>query len=172
VFTDFKKFVIQGNVADLAVGFTVGAAFTTVARSLVDDVIMPPVGLVVGRVEFEDLFWLLQEGDRPGPYQTLTEAQSVGAVTINYGLFISNTLALVLVGLAMFLLIRSMARLDRAMDKVLDEPPPEDEPTHKKCPYCRTQIDFRAVRCPSCTSRLEGFEEQAATTTGPTDAEG
>jgi large conductance mechanosensitive channel len=171
MFDDFKEFILRGNVADLAIGFTVGAAFTTVAKSLVDDIIMPPVGLVVGQVEFKDLFVVLENGEPGGPYQTLSAAQDAGAVTINYGLFINNVLALLLVGLAMYFLIRFVTRLDRTMDRFDDDPPADDEPSHKKCPYCQAQIAYRAVRCPECTSRLEGFEELAASAAGPTGSE-
>jgi len=94
IFKDLKEFAMRGNVVDLAVGFTVGAAFTTIARSLVDDIIMPIVGLIVGEVEFRDLFWLLKAGpNQPPPYTTLADAQAAGAVTVNYGIFINNVLA-------------------------------------------------------------------------------
>lgn len=170
---EFKQFVLRGNVVDLAVGFTVGAAFTTVAKSIVDDLLMPPVGLLVGSVEFEDLFWLLREGQPAGPYSTLAAAQEAGAVTVNYGLFMNNVLALLLVGLAMFVVVRVVNGIDNAMDEAIDGAPPAvEEPSHKKCPYCRHQIAFRAVRCPQCTSRLEGFEEAASRTAGPTTMEG
>ena len=170
---ELKKFILRGNLVDLAVGFTVGAAFTTVVKSSVDDLIMPALGLVIGRVEFEDMFWVLQQGDTAGPYSTLQAAQQAGAVTVNYGVFLNNLLALVLVGIAMFAIVRIVNRLDSAMDVVLDDAePPADEPSHKKCPYCRAQIAFKAVRCPQCTSRLEGFEAAADRIAGPTTAAG
>lgn len=170
---EFKNFVLRGNVVDLAVGFTVGAAFTTVVKSIVNDLIMPPIGLALGSVELEDTFWVLKPGEPAGPYLTLSAAQDAGAVTVNYGLFASNVVALLLVGLAMFFILRLVKRLDSAMDEVIDDDQPaEEEPSFKKCPYCRDQIAFRAVRCPSCTSRLEGFEAQAQKTLGPTTAAG
>ena len=170
---EFKKFVMRGNVVDLAIGFTVGAAFTTVAKSVVSDLIMPPVGLLIGSVEFEDMFWVLRTGEPSGPYATLAAAQEAGAVTVNYGVFVNNVLALLLVGVVMFLVVRIVNRMDAAMDRDLDDSPPEpEEPAHKKCPFCREQIAFRAVRCPQCTSRLEGFERTAAETGGPTTVEG
>lgn len=173
MFGEFKKFILRGNVVDLAIGFTVGAAFTTVAKSIVEDIIMPPVGLLVGSVEFEDLFWVLRSGDPAGPYRTLQAAQEAGAVTINYGVLGNNVLALILVGLAMFVVVRLVNHLDEKMDAVIDgEPPSAEEPSHKKCPYCRGQIAYRAVRCQLCTSRLEGFEQVAEATSGPTTAEG
>ena len=171
--SDFKKFVMRGNFVDLAVGFTVGAAFTTVAKSIVNDIIMPPIGLAIGSVAFEDMFMVLRGGEPAGPYATLAAAHEAGAVTINHGRFINNLLALLLVGLAMFFLVRLLNKLDSAMDEIIDEEPaPGDEPAHKKCPYCRAQIAYRAVRCPSCTSRLAGFEAAAQKTLGPTTADG
>lgn len=169
---EFKKFILRGNVVDLAIGFTVGAAFTTVVKSIVNDLIMPPIGLALGSVELEDAFWVLRQGEPAGPYLTLEAAQKAGAVTVNYGLFASNVVALLLVGLAMFFIVRFVNRLDAAMDEAIDDGPSESEPSHKKCPYCRDQIAYRAVRCPSCTSRLEGFEAQAQKTLGPTTADG
>ena len=167
---EFQKFIMRGNVVDLAIGFTVGAAFTTVAKSVVNDIIMPAVGLVIGQVEFEDLFVVLQPGDPAGPYNTLEAAQKAGAVTINYGVFVNNVLALLLVGLAMFFIVRMINRVDALMDHEVDDKPPEpDEPSHKKCLYCRAQIAYRAVRCPSCTSRLAGFEERARASATPPD---
>lgn len=163
MFQDFKQFAMRGNVVDLAVGFTVGVAFTTVARSLVDDIIMPFVGLIVGGVEFEDLFWLLQAGpDAPPPYVTLADAQAAGAITINYGIFINNIIAFLIVALAMFLLVRFLMRLERRIEAEwgIEEKP--DEPTTKKCPYCISNIPRQATRCPECTSQLEPVPAPAA----------
>lgn len=153
---EFKKFAMRGNVVDLAVGFTVGAAFSTVAKSLVDDVIMPPVGLLLGRADFADLFWLLKAGTDPGPpYDTLAEAQAAGAVTLNYGVFINNIIAFLIVALAMFFLIRAINRLDAQLEEeVGEEEKAPSEPANKKCPHCLTTIPYRATRCPQCTSDL------------------
>lgn len=155
---DFKKFALRGSMIDLAIGFTVGAAFTTVVKSLVSDIIMPPVGLLTGNADFSDLFWVLSVPAgvvRPeGGFQTLQEAQATGAVTINYGLFFNSCLALMIVALAMFLLIRILSRLDGQLDAAFGEPPPQSEPTEKKCDYCRSKVPFRATRCPFCTSQL------------------
>ncbi|NNF07665.1 MAG: large conductance mechanosensitive channel protein MscL [Candidatus Eisenbacteria bacterium] len=152
---DFKKFVLRGNLVDMAIGFTVGAAFTTVAKSLVNDVIMPVVGLAIGRVDFEDLFWVLDAGTGTPPYTTVEQAQKAGAVTLNYGVFINNLIALLLVALVMFLVIRSMNRIQDEFED--DEGTNDDapkEPDNKKCKFCRSTIHFRAVRCPHCTSEL------------------
>lgn len=156
---ELKTFALRGNIVDLAIGFTVGAAFSTVARSLVEDVLMPPVGLLLGQSDFADMFWLLRAGtEEAPPYATLADAQAAGAVTLNYGVFINNCLALVIVALAMFLAIRAYRRLEDQLDERLapeDRARPQD-PDEKKCPFCRRPIPYRATRCPECTSRLEG----------------
>ena len=153
---EFKKFALRGNLADMAIGFTVGAAFTTVAKSLVTDIIMPVVGLAIGRVDFEDFFLVLAAGDSPGPYNTIEQAQAAGAVTLNYGLFVNNILALTIVAFVMFLVIRGMNRL---RDHVPDDKGKTDhapsEPDEKKCNFCRSTIPYRASRCPACTSQLK-----------------
>jgi len=160
VLKEFKTFIMRGNLVDLAIGFTVGAAFTTVAKSLVSDVIMPPIGLAIGRVDFKDLFLVLRVGTvKPPPYTTIVDAQAAGAVTLNYGVFINNVIALIIVAIAMFLVIRAVNRVDAMLDREADDPatPPRtpEEPENKKCPFCRSTIAYRAVRCPQCTSRLE-----------------
>jgi len=159
---DFKAFALRGNIMDLAVGFTVGAAFTALVRSLVEDIIMPPIALAMGGADFTDKFIILRYG-KPGdpPYRTLKEANEAGAITLDYGQFINNCIALLIVALAMFLLIRMMRRVDTQLDEFLGEKKPESEPDEKKCPYCRTTIPFRASRCPNCTSQLA--EPAAAT---------
>lgn len=157
VLSEFKKFTLRGNLVDMAVGFTVGAAFTSIARSLVDDVIMPPVGLLLGRSDFSDLFWLLRAGEAAPPYNTLADAQAAGAVTINYGVFVNAVLAFLLVAVAMFLVIRAINRIDRQLERDAGaaEAAPA-EPETKKCPFCLTTIPAKATRCPQCTSNLEG----------------
>lgn len=166
ILEEFKKFALRGNVVDLAIGFTVGAAFSTVAKSLVEDVIMPPIGLVLGRADFSDLFLLLKAGEeQTSPYATLADAQAAGAVTINYGVFINNALALLVVALAMFIIIRLVNRADEALEDefgTVDEAPADAEPSTKKCAYCRSAIPYRATRCPNCTSHLS-----AGTPDGP-----
>lgn len=158
---EFKKFAMRGSLVDLAIGFTVGAAFTTVAKSLVTDVIMPPIGLLLGGADFADMFFVLREGpDVKAPYDTLAAAQQAGAVTLNYGVFLSNVIALLIVALAMFMLIRAMNKADDLMDEEADEKQPAAAPTpetppNKKCPYCRETISYKATRCAFCTSQLE-----------------
>lgn len=155
---EFKKFVMRGNLVDMAIGFTVGAAFTTVAKSLVDDIIMPPIGLMLGGMDFADLFIVLKPGpEELAPYATLKDAQESGAVTLNYGRFFNNCLALFLVALAMFVFIRAFNRIDDALDEALDddEPTTPETPKNKKCPHCRETIAYKATRCAHCTSELE-----------------
>lgn len=154
MFSEFKKFVMRGNLIDLAIGFTVGAAFSTVAKSLVEDIIMPPVGLITGGADFADHFLVLKEGsEAAAPYATLADAQGAGAVTLNYGVFLNNVLALLLVAIAMFAIIRAINRIHDEMTE--DEPSKDDKTsTEKKCRYCKSIIDFKAIRCPHCTSEL------------------
>lgn len=160
--SDFRKFAFRGNLVDLAVGFTVGAAFSTIAQSLVKDVIMPPVGLILGERDFADRFLLLRVGTEAAPpYATLADAQAAGAVTLNYGVFLNNVLAFVVVAMAMFAIMRLVKRVDRELEEHLGDPPKPGEPTEKKCPYCRTTIPIKARRCPNCTSHLDGADDSA-----------
>ena len=147
---DFKAFVLRGNVIDMAVGIIIGVAFGAVVSSRVKDVIMPPIGLALGNVDFSNLFAVLREGATPGPYPSLAAAQAAGAVTINYGVFINAIINLVIVAAAVFfLIVRPIAKL-QARKKV--EAP---APTTKECPYCFTAIPIKASRCPNCTSALK-----------------
>lgn len=156
---DLKEFAMRGNVVDLAVGFTVGAAFTTIAKSLVDDIIMPVVGLVIGQVEFKDLFWLLKAGpEQPPPYTTLADAQAAGAVTVNYGVFINNFLAFLIVTVVMFMLIRFVTNVERQLEEEFGVQEDDSTPKQKKCPFCLSTIPKKAVRCPQCTSELQTVE--------------
>ncbi len=152
---EFRKFILRGNIVDLAIGFTVGAAFTASVRSMVDDLVMPAVGWVLGDVDFGDLFLVLNPGVGPGDFETLAQAEAAGAVTIAYGQFLNSLLALLLVALVMFVIIRAMNRLHDGLadDRGRDDEAPA-EPDNKKCMYCRSTIHYRAVRCPYCTSEL------------------
>lgn len=144
--SDFKAFLMRGNVVDLAVAFVVGAAFSAIVKSLVDDIIMPPIGLILSRVDFSNLYILLKEGKVPGPYPTLDAAQKAGAVTLDYGLFINSLISFVIVGFAVFVVIRMINKV---------YPKPAAPITTKDCPYCATAIPLQAKRCPNCTSVLE-----------------
>jgi large conductance mechanosensitive channel len=150
MYKEFKEFILRGNVIDLAVGVIIGGAFGAVVKSLVDDIIMPPIGLLLGRVDFANLFITLKMGDPAGPYAQLADAQAAGAVTINYGVFVNTIVSLIIIGFAVFLIVRSINRMQR------EEPAPAAEPTTKNCPYCLTEIAIKATRCPNCTSQLEG----------------
>ncbi len=154
---DFKTFAMRGNVVDMAVGFTVGAAFATIAKSLVSDLLMPPIGLLTGNVDFADRFWLLKGGPEvPPPYATLAEAQEAGAITVNYGNFVDNVLAFLVIAFAVFLVVRAINRLEDELEgRFGEEEQTPEEPTEKKCQYCLSIIPFKARRCPQCTSHLE-----------------
>ncbi len=123
---EFKKFIMKGNVVDMAVGIIIGAAFGTVVKSFVNDVIMPPVGLLMGGVDFSNLFWVIKEGSTAAPYATVDAAAEAGAVTINLGLFINNIISLLIVGFAVFLLVKAVNRMQ---EKKEDEPAPPPEPS-------------------------------------------
>jgi len=157
MFKEFKKFILRGNLVDLAIGFTVGAAFSTVARSLVNDILMPPIGYLLGSTDFSNLMLVLKEGTVPPPYNSPEQAQAVGAITINWGLFVNNVFALLIVALSMFLVIKAFNRLENQIGdisgkKEKDKP---QQPSSKKCPYCLSNIAYQATRCPECTSKLK-----------------
>ena len=148
MFKEFKEFAMRGNVVDMAVGIIIGAAFGTIVKSLVADVIMPPIGLLLGNVDFANLFIVLKEGAAPGPFSALADAQKAGAVTLNYGVFINTIISFIIVAYAVFLVIRSINKLKRK-----EEAPPA-EPTTKECPHCLSTIPIKASRCGFCTSDL------------------
>ncbi|GAA4426168.1 large conductance mechanosensitive channel protein MscL [Bremerella cremea] len=159
VISDFKKFALRGNLMDMAVGFTVGAAFTSVAKSLVSDVIMPPLGYLLGSSDFSDLFIVLNQKDPDQTITTLAQAQAAGLTTINYGLFINNIISFLLVAFAMFLLIRMVNQLDKRLEDTFGGQKPEPgDPENKKCPYCLSTIPYRATRCAHCTAELPALE--------------
>ena len=156
IIDEFKKFALRGNLADMAIGFTVGAAFSTLAKSLVNDILMPPIGLLLGGMDFADLFFVLKTGtEELAPYSTLKDAQASGAVTLNYGVFINSMISLMIVAIAMFALIRIMNRVHDTLDEQFGDSDEPGTPTNKKCPYCRETIAFKAIRCRFCTSKLE-----------------
>ena len=146
---EFKEFVMRGNVLDMAVGIIIGAAFGSIISSLVADVIMPPIGLLLGNIDFSNLFLVLKEGKVAGPYESLAAAKAAGAVSINYGFFINTIITFLIVAFAVFLLIRSVNKFVRQQAA----PPPV--PTTKECPYCLSTIPIKASRCGHCTSELK-----------------
>ena len=145
---EFKEFAMRGNVVDMAIGVVIGAAFGAIVKSLVDDILMPVLGLFLGDADFTNLFIVLQEGSVAGPYETLALAQEAGAVTLNYGVFINAIVSFIIVAFAIFLVVRSINRLQRK-----EEAPPA-EPTTKECPHCFSEIAIKATRCPQCTAEL------------------
>ena len=148
---EFKNFALRGNVLDMAVGIIIGASFSTIVNSLVNDILMPPFGWLLGGVDFENFYLTVKPGSPIGPYASLTDAQTAGAVTVNYGLFISAIISFLIVALAMFLLIRALNRLQKSNKDDQNG----EAPTSKDCSYCFTSIPIQATRCPHCTSKLE-----------------
>jgi large conductance mechanosensitive channel len=144
---DFKAFVLRGNVLDLAIAVIIGTSFGKIVTSLVNDIIMPPLGLLLGRVDFSSLFVSLSGV----PYASLSDAQAAGAPTLNYGVFIKALVDFLIVALVMFVLIRVVTRAQQA--KASKAPP---APTTRECPFCTSTISLKATRCPQCTSELTG----------------
>jgi len=149
---EFKEFIMRGNVVDMAVGIIIGIAFGTIVNSLVKDIIMPPISLALGRVDFTNLFALLKAGPTDkGPYLSLSQAQAAGAVTENYGAFINTIIIFLIVAFVVFLLIRAINNMRRRAEA----PKAAAAPTTKDCPYCVSKIPINATRCPNCTSQLQ-----------------
>jgi large conductance mechanosensitive channel len=146
---EFKEFAMRGNVIDMAVGIIIGAAFGTIVNSLVQDVIMPPIGLLLGNVDFSNIFAVIKEGKVAGPYASVAAAKAAGAVTINFGVFVNTLISFILIAFAVFLLVRTINKLRRQEEA----PPPA--PTTKECTYCFSSIPIKATRCPNCTSELK-----------------
>lgn len=145
MFKEFREFAMRGNVVDLAIGIIIGGAFGKIVSSFVSDVLMPPVGLLIGKVDFSNLFIVLSSRS----YATLQEAKAAGAATINYGIFLSTILDFILVAFAVFLLIKQINRMKREAPAA---PPP---PSTKECPFCFSAISLKATRCPQCTAELK-----------------
>ena len=148
---EFKAFALKGNMIDLAVGMIIGSAFTSIVNSLVNDIFMPLLSLITGKVDFTNMFIAL-DGNT---YATLAEAKELSVATINYGSFITQTINFLLMALVVFITVKQVNKL-RSMGKKPEAPA---APTQKECPYCRTMIPINAVRCPHCTSLLETSEE-------------
>jgi large conductance mechanosensitive channel len=152
MFKEFKTFIMRGNVIDLAIGVIIGAAFGKIVTSLVNDVIMPPIGLLLGKVDFSNLYINLGRGS----YSSLAEAQKAGAPTINYGLFINSIINFLIIAIVIFLVVQQVNRFKRKEE--------EKEPDTKECPYCLSTIPLRAVKCQSCTADLtdEALRKQSS----------
>ena len=145
---EFKEFAMRGNVVDMAVGIIIGAAFGTIIGTLVSDVLMPPIGLLLGNVDVSNLFVVLKEGKVAGPYATVAAAKGAGAVTLNYGMFINTIVNFLIVAFAIFFLIRGMNSMKKK------EEAPAAAPTTKECPHCLSTIPVKATKCGHCTSEL------------------
>ncbi len=143
---EFKEFAIKGNAVDMAVGIIIGAAFGAIVKSLVDDVIMPPIGLLLGNMDFKDLFIVLKEGTTMGPYLSLAQAKAASAVTLNYGMFLNVVISFLIVSFAVFLLVKAVNKLKKQE---------EAAPDKKDCPYCLSSIPIKATRCAHCTSEVK-----------------
>ena len=143
MFKEFKEFALRGSVLDLAIGIIIGGAFGKIVTSLVNDILMPPIGLILGKVNFANLYLNLSGK----PYASLADAQAAGAATINYGIFINDIIDFIIVAFVIFLIIRQVNRFAR-------KPVAPAEPTTRECPYCFTEISVKASRCPNCTSEL------------------
>src|SRR5208282_4783901 len=142
MFKEFKEFAMRGNVMDMAVGIIIGAAFGRIVTSLVNDILMPPIGLLLGKVDFSTLFVNISGTH----YDTLAQAKAAGAATINYGLFLNTLIDFVIVAFVIFLMVRQINRWNK--------PVPAPAPATKDCPYCYSAIPVKATRCPNCTSEL------------------
>lgn len=145
---EFREFAVKGSVVDMAVGIIIGAAFGTIVKSLVEDLIMPPIGLLMGNVDFANLFILLKDGKIPGPYLSLAHAKTAAAVTLNYGLFINTIVSFVIVAFSVFLVVRYINRIRR-------QEAPSTTPTTKECPFCISAVALKAVKCPHCTADIK-----------------
>ena len=148
IYSEFKNFVMRGNVLDMAVGIIIGGAFTKIVNSMVADVMMPPLGLLMGKVNFSNWFIVLKQGSAtPGPYESLTAAQAAGATTINIGNFLNSIISFLIVAACIFALVKAMNKINKRKK--------DAAPTTKACPFCCTEIPLGAVRCPHCTSELK-----------------
>jgi large conductance mechanosensitive channel len=148
VFAEFKKFIMRGNVLDLAVAVIIGAAFGKIVTSFVNDIIMPPIGLLLGGVDFSNLFINLTPGK--GTFTALADAQAAGAATINYGVFLNTIIQFLIIAFCIFLVVRAANQLQELGKK----PAPAAAPATKECPYCTKTIPIKATRCPECTSEI------------------
>jgi len=149
VFKEFREFAVKGNVVDMAVGIIIGAAFGTIVKSLVDDLIMPPIGLLMGKVDFANLFVLLKDGKTPGPYLSLADAKTAAAVTLNYGMFINTIVSFLIVAFSVFLVVKYINRLRREQETV------PVQPATKDCPFCLSAVALKAIKCPHCTADIK-----------------
>lgn len=159
MFQEFQEFIVKGNAIDLAIGIIIGSAFSAVVNSIVDNLMMPPFGLLLGQVDFQDLYIVLRQADQVlPPNATLEMAREAGAVTFNYGLFLTDLFSFILLGFGVFLIVRAINRLNQkasALKARLDKKEEvKEDPTEKECPFCLKIIPAMATRCPYCTSQF------------------
>ena len=151
MFKEFKEFAVKGNVVDMAVGIIIGGAFGTIVNTMVSQVLMPPLGLLVGGVDFSNLYIVLKEGAKvAAPYATLADAKAAGAVTINYGIFLNSVISFLIMAFAVFLLVKTINTIRR------DEKQISPSPATKESTYCISNVQIKATRCPACTSEIRG----------------
>lgn len=152
MFDDFKKFAFKGNVMDMAIGVIIGGAFGKIVTSLVNDMIMPLLTLLTGKIKFENLFFAL-DGET---YATAEAAKDAGAATLNYGMFIISVVDFIIIAASIFIVMRQITNISKKLQKKKEEP----EPTVKECPFCKSQINIKATRCPNCTSQIDPEEPE------------
>ncbi len=150
MFKDFRKFATRGNLVDLAIGVVIGTAFAAVTKSLVDDLLMPPLGLLTGDIDFANMYILLSEGTPGAPYNTLADAQAAGAIALRYGAFLTTVLNFLIIAFAMFFVVRAYNRAEETFKQ--EEP---SAPGPRKCPHCISDIPDKATRCPHCTAEID-----------------
>jgi len=150
VLKEFRNFILKGNVLELAIAFILGAAFSTIVQSMVNDIIMPPIGILLGNTDFTDFFVVLKDGKTAGPYASIVEAKAAGAVTWNYGKFITAVITFLIVAAALFMLFRAAQRVQKMGEKEK----PAAAPTTKSCPHCFSTINIKATRCAHCTATV------------------
>lgn len=150
---EFKKFIMRGNILDMSVGIIIGASFSKIADSLVNDILMPPIGLLLKGIDFSNIFFVIKKGvENEGPYRSLEVAKSAGAVVISFGVFINTLITFLITAIAIFLIIKAFNKMETSFVKKAKE---EKEVTEKTCPYCFSTINIKAVKCPNCTSSLD-----------------
>ncbi len=150
---EFKKFIMRGNILDMSVGIIIGAAFSKIADSLVNDILMPPIGLLLKGIDFSNIFLVIKKGvENEGPYRSLEAAKSAGAVVISYGVFINTLITFLITAVAIFLVIKAFNKMETSLLKKTKE---EKEVVEKNCPYCFSTININAIKCPNCTSDLD-----------------
>jgi large conductance mechanosensitive channel len=153
---DFKAFIMRGNVVDMAVGIIIGAAFGPIIGALVNGIIMPPIGLLLGKVDFANLFVVIKEGATAGPYASLATAQAAGAVVISYGVFINTVINFIIIAaVVFFFIVRPIARMNARQKAKEAATAAPAAVTTKTCPFCQSTIPIKATRCPNCTSELK-----------------